>query len=47
MIIVATLAFAVGLFLGLMLKSHLDARKKAKFNQMLQQEVNRPFVSAP
>jgi syndecan 4 len=47
MVIVSILAFAVGLFLGLVLKSHLDARKKAKFNQMLQQEVNRPFVSAP
>jgi len=47
MVVVALVAFAVGLFLGLVLKAQLDARKKAKFNQMLQQEVNKPFVSAP
>jgi len=48
MVVVSVVAFGVGLFLGLVLKAQLDARKKAKFNQMLQQDVNRPpFVSAP
>jgi hypothetical protein len=45
MVIVSVIAFVVGLVIGLAFKSHLDARKKAKFNEMLQQEVNRPFVS--
>jgi len=47
MAIVAVVAFAVGLFLGLVLKAQMDAHKKAKFNQMLQQDVRQPFVSAP
>jgi len=37
--------FGVGGFLGLTIKSHLDQRKKAKFNKMLEQEVNTQFTS--
>jgi len=47
MVVVSVIAFAVGLFLGLLLKHHLDARKKDKFNEMLKQDGTRPFVSAP
>jgi hypothetical protein len=47
MVIVAVFAFAVGLFLGLWFKSHLEARKKEQFHQMLNEDVSRPFVSAP
>jgi len=44
--ILSGVTFVGGLFAGLAAKAHLEARKKARFNAMLQNEVNRPFMSS-
>merc|ERR1712048_638642 len=45
-VVISCFTFIGGLFVGLAMKARMDARRKAKFNAMLQQEVNRPFVSS-